>query len=101
MSYRDADGINGLLVYVLTPAQWATHPTNIQAAGPPMIIRPAPTWPEPVAPVGAAANALVSAYERQLKDLTHIKSLWRNSPPSSSSPSGQQTVPSSPTLYLG
>jgi hypothetical protein len=67
MSYRDADGINGLLVYVLTPEQWATHPTNIQAAGPPMITRPTPTWPEPVAPVGAAANALVSACERQLK----------------------------------
>jgi hypothetical protein len=67
MSYREADGVNGLLVYVLTAAQWANHPTNIQAVGPPMQIRPAPTWPMPVAPVGAAANALVSAYERQLK----------------------------------
>jgi hypothetical protein len=36
MSYREADGTNDLLVYVLTPAQWAAHPTNIQAAGPPV-----------------------------------------------------------------
>ena len=64
MSYRDADGINGLLVYVLTAAQWAAHPTNIQVGGGP---RPAPTWPMPVPPVGAAANALVAACERQLK----------------------------------
>ena len=64
MSYRDADGINGLLVYVLTAAQWAAHPTNIQAGGGP---RPAPTWPMPAPPVGAAANALVAAHERQLK----------------------------------
>ena len=66
MSCREADGINGLLVYVLTPAQWA-HPTNVQAAGPPVVVRPAPTWPIPAPPVGAAANALVSAHERQLK----------------------------------
>jgi hypothetical protein len=64
MSCRDADGINGLLVHVLTPAQWANHPTNIAAADPPVVIRAAPTWPIPVAPAGAAPNALVSAYER-------------------------------------
>ena len=69
MSYREADGINGLLVYVLTPAQWAAHPTNDQAAGPPVVVRPAPTWPIPAPPVGAAANALVSAHERQLKKI--------------------------------
>ena len=63
MSCREADGINGLLVYVLTPAQWAAHPTNVQGGN----VRAAPTWPIPAPPVGAAANALVSAYERQLK----------------------------------
>ena len=66
MSYREADPINGLLVYVLTLLQWAAHPTNI-IIGPPAAVRPQPTWPFPIVPVGNAANAVVSAYDRELK----------------------------------
>ena len=60
MSYREADPVNGLLVYVLSLIQWAAHPTNI-ITGPPLAVRPQPTWPLPIVPANNAADTDMAA----------------------------------------